>query len=728
MLCLFNRRCEQDSAWRAQLQKAFDVVLVDEAQDLSVPQWGVVNGLLAPANPNLMTVGDLSQCQPPGTKVKVTTSLSRGSVKSRFELRNIEDLRDGDLVPTWHKRDQISYHSGRKIKVAHRPYSGALLKITTETSSTECTPNHWNWVRFNKNTTGKYMVYLMYRSDLGFRVGLSIFKRSTGKGTTGSYGLSSRFTQEKADKAWILGVYDTRQEAEAWEEIISLKYGIPESLFEATVCWHKTDELIRLIFSHANPEGGQRCLSDHGLIFEQPILSPRADGFIGRSWRGYFKTAAANILPGLMDIPIEGRNKSVPIIACPSRHYEGLVYSLDVEEEHTYIADGLVVGNSIMGFNGSAPHLLKEFSEGWRGHTPILYRIARNHRSLPRIVYLANHIQSKMTDTIPLKMQVFRGDSDNKGTIELTRASMPLDIALIIAGEISKDNQRKKDQIPYKENCILVRSARQIPDLESALVRHRVPYQIRGGRGLLQTEEIRDVLSYLRLATNPKDFTALARAVTVPKTGAGDVTLEKIRKTANDKFGGDLIKGCTSVDKLSTFVMALERFQKFGDYPVQALDQIIDYMNYKSYVSNKYKKEPDKIKTKLENIDRFRELVRGLSEDHKMSTEDLVFQLTIDRAREDDKDGMVTVSTIHSAKGLEWRRVYVTNVVEGSLPHRFSMGSEAEIEEERRLWYVAVTRAKDALTICVHSMEQNESNTRRVTPSRFLSEIGVINE
>jgi len=89
---------------------------------------------------------------------------------------------------------------------------------------------------------------------------------------------------------------------------------------------------------------------------------------------------------------------------------------------------------------------------------------------------------------------------------------------------------------------------------------------------------------------------------------------------------------------------------------------------------------------------------------------------------------MVTVSTIHSAKGLEWTRVYVTNIVEGSLPHKFSMGSEEEIEEERRLFYVACTRAKDWLTLCVPAMAQSGSDTQRLRPSRFLTETGVINE
>jgi len=425
-----------------------------------------------------------------------------------------------------------------------------------------------------------------------------------------------------------------------------------------------------------------------------------------------------------------------------------------VDKWHTYVANNLVVKNcqwefinyllapdkrdfyavgdlsqSIYAFNGAEPRLLKEYSEGWRGTIPTLYRIAKNHRSLPRIVYLANHIQSKMTGVIPLKMSTFRGDAENKGTIELTRASLPLDIALIIAGEIHKDNQRKKGHIPYKENCILVRSARQVMDIENALVRYRIPYQVRGGKGLLQTEEIRDIMAYLRLVTNPKDFMALVRAVGMLKCGVGEVALEKIRKVSNENYDGDLVKGCSTVDKLTMFTSTIQQIQGFREHPVEALEQILAHTNYRKYISDKYgKKDKDKVQTKLENIDRFLDLVKGLNEEQNMSTEDLVFQLTLDRAREDDKEGMVTISTIHSAKGLEWPRVYVFGVVEGLLPHRFSMGSEAEIEEERRLWYVAVTRAQDALTICVHAMEQNEGNTRRVTPSRFLIETGIIPE
>ena len=752
MLHLVVRRMRNDPQWKAVLQKQFDHVLMDEAQDTNPVQWEFVNGLLGPENPNLYVVGDMGQCQPPWTKVTVVVQPPRGAYPAVCEQRPISELRDGDLVTVWHKHDQITYSAGRKIKVASRPYSGSMLKIETSLGTTECTPNHWNWVRFNKNTEGKYMVYLMHRSDLGYRVGMSVFKRSTGHSKTGAYGLSTRFNQEKAERAWIVKVCDTRAEAEAWEEIYSLKYGIPESLFESTVCWNKTDELIKLIFQHANPKGGENCLKDHGLLFDHPILSYRAEGFKGASWRGYFKTVAANIIPKLMDIPVEGRNKSVVIDAVSSYQYEGLVYSLDVEKDHTYIADGLVVGNSIYGFNGAVPRILKDYSENWRDTTPSMYRIKRNHRSRKLIVHLANKIQKTMTETIPLQMDVFR---EEDGDWRLFRASLPQNCAEVIAQQIKNDASRKQDPILFKENAILVRSGMQVRDLEGELVRRRIPYIVRGGRGLLQTEEVRDIMAYLRLVSNRKDFTAFMRCCAVPRCGVGEVALNKLRIDANQRFDGDLLEAAKENERLHNLVGIIDMVTEFKDMPLTAVEKLLALFDYRKYQREKYKKDPDKVKTKLENIDRFVIMVQSLTVNTNMTLEDLIFQMALDRSKGDEtekamydrqlatgeltqqqydrkmeemRQGSVTISTIHSAKGLEWKRVYVTNVYEGSLPNRFSMGSDEEIEEERRLFYVACTRAKDALVLCLPEKVpvQGSANVQRVAPSRFLKEIDAL--
>jgi superfamily I DNA/RNA helicase len=758
-------------------------------------------------------------CQPPGTLVRVVTKPAwsggkagqKGFRPAETKEVPIEELKNGDCVVSWRRQDGRTLYRGRPIKVASRKYKGVMRSVTCGDQTTRMTFDHWVWARFNKTTYRKSFVYLMHREGFGFRVGVTRFNVGAGMG------LSGRMSAEGGEKAWILQFCNSPFEARCWEQIYSLRYGIPQSQYTS-----KSSEddkagqqlqLIKLIFSEATEKGGYQCLLDHGLSPLHPLLVKGAGVPYTHAAGRFFRVAACNLLAEYMNLPTPTRAtwpgkagnqqswrvpEGSPIAAIHDEQYEGRVYSLDVDVDNTYVADGIVVGNctntidfddmlglfnrradkdvawlnqlqkafdvvlvdeaqdlsipqwgvinallspsnpnlmavgdisqSIMGFNGSAPWLLKDYSEGWRGVTPTLYRIARNHRSLPRIVFLANRIQSKMTATIPLKMEAFRGTPEERGEIGVMNQprSTPGDIGMWIASEIAADNKRKKGHIPYKDNAILIRSGRQLNDIENALVRHRIPYVVRGGRGLLQTEEIRDILSYLRLVTNPKDFTALARAVSVPKRGVGDVALEKIRRVAQDKYDGDLIKGASSIEKLGLFCQSMDSIAKYREYPVQCLEKILIFMDYTVYLNSKYKKEPDKIKSKLENLDRFKELIRGLSEDQKMTTEDLVFQLTLERAREDDKEGQVTVSTIHSAKGLEWGRVYVTNLVEGSLPHRFSSGSDSELQEELRLLYVACTRARDSLTLCVHAMEQNGTDTRRVQPSRFLEQLGII--
>jgi DNA helicase-2/ATP-dependent DNA helicase PcrA len=413
-----------------------------------------------------------------------------------------------------------------------------------------------------------------------------------------------------------------------------------------------------------------------------------------------------------------------------------------------------VVGDmsqSIYGFNGAVPKILKDYSELWRGVTPNMYRIAKNHRSLKEIVKLANKIQKTMTETIPLQMQTFR---EEDGDILVDYACLPQDIANGIAAQIQKDAARKRDPILYKENAVLVRSGMQIRDIEGELVRRRIPYVVRGGRALLQTEEVRDILGYLRLASNRKDFIAFMRCCSVPRCGVGEVALNKLRIDANQNFDGDLLEAAKQNERLHNLVAIIDQVTMFKEAPITALEKVLALFDYRAYIKVKYKADRDKLKLKLENIERFIMMVIALTENTGMTLDDLIFQMALDRAKGDEqekalydrqlatgeltqdqydvkmqelKNGSVTISTIHSAKGLEWKRVYVTNIYEGSLPNRFSMGSDEEIEEERRLFYVACTRARDTLVLCVPEKVtlNGTANVQRLAPSRFLKEIGV---
>lgn len=423
---------------------------------------------------------------------------------------------------------------------------------------------------------------------------------------------------------------------------------------------------------------------------------------------------------------------------------------LSPENPNLYVVGDM--GQSIYGFNGAVPKILKDYSEAWRGRTPTMYRIQRNHRSMKKIVYLANKIQKTMTETIPLQMDVFRQED---GEWSLFRASMPQNCAEIIAAQIQKDAQRKRDPILYKENALLVRSGAQVRDLEGELVRRRIPYIVRGGRGLLQTEEVRDILSYLRLASNHKDFVAFMRCCSVPRCGVGEVALNKLRVEANTRFDGDLLEAAKENERLHNLVGIIQMVSEFSGAPITAVEKLLALFDYRKYIQQKYARDKEKVKTKLENIERFLMMVISLTTGTDMTLDDLIFQMALDRSKADEtekrlydrqlssgeitqkeydrkmeemRQGAVTISTIHSAKGLEWKRVYVTNVYEGSLPNRFSMGSDEEVEEERRLFYVACTRAKDVLVLCLPEKLpiNGTANLQRVAPSRFLKEIDAL--
>lgn len=388
------------------------------------------------------------------------------------------------------------------------------------------------------------------------------------------------------------------------------------------------------------------------------------------------------------------------------------------------------ISQSIYAFNGASPDLLYQYTKKWRGVEPVMYKLEKNHRSVPEIVKLANKTQRCMTDVVPLQMKSFRGEQGESGSIILRKAGTPRELAGKIAEEIWEKNQLAKGRVKYGETAILVRSGSQVRDIETDLVRLRIPYIIRGTMGLMQTEEVRDLLSYMRIISNPKDYFAMLRSIGIPKRGIGDGTLEKIKAIAEDKYDGDMIKGAKAYGhaKFSMYLSLLDELTALKADPIAVLEKVIKGTNYSTYLKDRYKKDADKVEMKMTNIARLKEVIVSLMAGAELTTDDLVFQLTMQDQKDapDAKDGKVVVSTIHSAKGLEWKTVYVAGVVEGILPHKYSK-TEEEVEEERRVWYVAATRAKDNLIVCVPAMLEyfNKGNVF-VAPSRFLVELGIM--
>ncbi len=722
MLAFVNLRMREDTEWAGKVQKLFLHVLMDEAQDTSA-------------------------CHPPGTMIKVVTGYkrTRGTSVAMGEVP-IEYLRENDTVVPWSRRWGRLFKEGRPVtKISCRPFKGNLIRVTCGENSVSMTPDHKVYATLTPGKEQVFLVYLMYRQDLGFRVGQCSlqYARSGVTGKARQNGLVFRSIEEKAERAWILRTTTDKQQSRAWEQIYSCRYGIPYAQFEASN-GKKHEELLATVFQHCNGDG-MRCLADHNLLFKYPLFQRKllSSGKLAPTQR-YFETYAANLRPGIMSLPGTEDCSQTPITRIEHVPYNGPVYSMDVADFHTYVANGIVVrncawefvnhlvgedhrnlmcvgdlGQSIYGFTGAAPDLILNYSKEWRGSPPTLYKLQRNHRSVPEVVKLANAIQSKFTATLPLTMQSFRGEQGETGATRIMRRQDPVDLAARIAQEIVGSGRS------YKDFAILIRAGSQVREIEGELIRLRIPYIVRGGKGLLQTEEVRDVLSYIRLATNPKDFSALSRALAAPKRGLGDAALEAIRKRAKDGFEGDLVKAAFAMGgKYTSFADILQVMQRYVHDPVNALDKCLGFIDYRGHLRKKYAKEPEKVEVKIENLTRLQDMIQGLSADTEMSAADLIFQLTMDKSEVMDERGAVTISTIHSMKGLEAPVVFVFNVVEGMLPSKFST-TEADIEEERRLFYVAVTRARDILYLTVARTLQVGRNLAGAAPSRFLTELGI---
>lgn len=385
-------------------------VICDEAQDCCQTDWQLLR-LLTEKYGNLMCVGDPGQCQPPGTKVLVVEQspfwkpaneegcaiwkrhkfdketrvckcgISRDVRKLYWKETPIEKLTNTDKVVSWTKQDQRMYPTqGRKIEIASRQYDGELIKIFSNNNETRVTPEHWLWTRWNQESFQKkpYFVYLMYRSDRGFRIGISHIRKTADRTNQ----LTLRGKQEKADKMWILKFVSNKQEAEVEEEILSLRYQIPQSVFHSYNDVKCNEEQIKRIFLSVPKERGFECLNDHGLLFSHPLIQwPLGSK---PKFHGYFKTAACNLVPEFMDLPTKDINRSAPIDRITRERYSGDVYSLEVEKDHTYIADGIPVGNSIYAFRGASTEMFLNMEKMFPG-TRKLY-LAANYRSTPELV------------------------------------------------------------------------------------------------------------------------------------------------------------------------------------------------------------------------------------------------------------------------------------------------------------------------------------------------------
>ena len=456
----------------------FKYPLADEMQDSDNLQWRMMQ-LMSQRHGNVMVVGDPNQCQPAGTKILTLVSRAHGSIPAKFKEVNIENLRNGDEVLSWSRKEDRIFHAPRKIKVASRPYDGSMLMVSSNGNETQVTPNHFVWTKFSPEVFQQepHYVYLMWRADRGFRIGVSYVRR---KGQSNQIG--HRGYQEKAEKFWILCMAPNRQEAETLEEIYSLRYGIPQTVFHRYNGVKASNEQLIRIFNSVSPQGGFQCLQDHGRLFEHPLLTRPHKG--RQPLHGYFKTAAANLMVDWMSLPTRRQYRSAKIDSITSSNHSRLVYSLDVEKDHTYVADGIPVGNSIYAWRDAHPENLTSFT-AWFPKGQYLY-LGRNYRSSHTIV---GYVRKKAPVNTPLNEKMVPAGLELGEPIEYRKFLSEADEAesAIVAA------QRNPVQ-----SAILARTNRGLAPVENFCIEHGVRYQLLGRSGFWKQGEITKAVEKLK--------------------------------------------------------------------------------------------------------------------------------------------------------------------------------------------------------------------------------------
>ncbi|MDQ0492748.1 MULTISPECIES: DNA helicase PcrA [Paenibacillus] len=392
-----------------------------------------------------------------------------------------------------------------------------------------------------------------------------------------------------------------------------------------------------------------------------------------------------------------------------------------------------VVGDSdqsIYRWRGADISNILNFEEDYPEARTIL--LEQNYRSTSNILNAANEVIAQNTGRKPKKLWT---DKEGGAKIKVYRADSEHDEGYFIASEIHKNIKAGKT---YSHHAILYRTNAQSRVVEEILIKSDIPYQIVGGIKFYDRKEIKDLLAYLRLLSNPDDDISLMRIINVPKRSIGDTTVGKLQAAAAER-GVSIFRVLQVVDDLGFAGRTRNALVEFYDM-IEGLSRMVDYLSVtelteKMLETTQYRLELQNENTlesrsRLENIDEFlsvtMEFEKGAEDKSLVSfLTDLALIADIDSMNddEDEQSDAVVLMTMHSAKGLEFPIVFIVGMEEGVFPHSRAFLDNEELEEERRLAYVGITRAEEQLFLTCAQMRTLFGRTTANPPSRFLEEI-----
>jgi len=797
---------------REKYNNKFKYILVDEYQDTNALQFALIQ-YLTEKQQNICVVGDDAQCLPAGTQVLTPQG-----------FQPIEEISAEDEVLTAGGHSRVLISNVEHVKPNR--FKGKLVRLTTESGKIlRATPNHILYGKVNP-LPAKYFVYLMYRQDKGFRIGLSAGERNSGERHKNVLGLQVRSNQEIADRMWVLRVCDSKSEAAFYEVLYSNRYGIPTMVFHLSGRYgmYFTQEQINKLCEEIDTrEKAKRIFSNFNLFFDYPHFRPKsrfeANRYIlnlikfgdsrttqnapwgghrlqfgstetsfrpqfeaaglpcregrKRTWRmetartnyadahrvaeqilqidtridllkkaalvknakSFYEFPASHFHPGMSVAVYESGTIVEDVIAgVETSDYEGEVYDLDIAHTHNFIAEGFVTHNSIYGFRGADIGNILSFEEHYSNAKVIM--LEQNYRSTQTILDVADAIISNNQGRKEKKLWT---NKDGGEKIFYYQAYDADNEARFVAAKI-EEHQRKN---PKEKIAILYRTNAQSRLFEESLRRARIDYNIVGGFSFYERTEIKDVIGYLKLALNPFDDIALLRVINTPPRGLGKTSLDELAFRAKDfgvslwetiaiitdeKYAQPLNLTTRAKESLKSFRKVIEKITlKVGeaaqtDKPVSEV--VISAIENTGYANMLRSENTDESAARLENLEELVNAAVDYDKQESSGLRDFIDHAALSSDTDKyDRNAAVTMMTVHSAKGLEFPVVFLVGLEDGIFPHARSINDPNELEEERRLAYVAITRAENILYV-THSMRRRVYGEEMTAePSQFLNEM-----
>ena len=396
-------------------------------------------------------------------------------------------------------------------------------------------------------------------------------------------------------------------------------------------------------------------------------------------------------------------------------------------------AELCVVGDadqSIYAFRGATIRNIEEFERDFPDARTVL--LEQNYRSTQTILDAANRVIARNTGRRPKRLWTESGAGD---PISVYVADDEHDEAGFIAGEI--DALIDSDGRKPADMAVFYRTNAQSRSLEEILIRVGLPYTVVGGVRFYERREVRDAIAYLRAVANPDDDVSVRRILNVPKRGIGDRAEEVIEAFAQRErisFGAALDRAAeipglatrsqTQVVAFATLMADLRTLVEAGSGPATVLQAILEQSGYLAELQASHDPQDE---TRVENLAELESVAVEYERDNEEATlagflERVSLVADADEIP-DDEDGVITLMTLHTAKGLEFPVVFLTGMEDGVFPHIRSLGSETELEEERRLAYVGITRARERLYLTRAVMRSAWGSPAYNPASRFLDEI-----